>query len=366
MKSTNRIIALLITAAVLYFVYSYMLNIIGFILIAWVLSMMGMPIMRFFLEKLKFNKLKIGTSLSAILVMLIYIILFSLFFIIILPPVVNQIDKLTKLDYSKVFFPLQKPIEQFTTKLVDYNLINPEDLNSQRVKDFFFNMFDVKGLSNIFASFINVAGNVLIGVFSVAFITFFFLKESMMFNNIITSLVPEKYVEKTSSIIAEISFLLRRYFRGISMQIIILFIFVFTVLSLLGIEDALIIAFFAAIINVIPYIGPIIGASFGLFIVLTNNLGFDFYDIILTKMIIVLGTFAVMQSLDNYVLQPIIYSDKIKAHPLEIFIVILVGAKIYGILGMVLAIPTYIVFRAIARVFFSNYRAIQKITRESN
>ena len=149
------------------------------------------------------------------------------------------------------------------------------------------------------------------------------------------------------------------------MQMIILMIFIFIVLSIFGIKDALIIAFFAAIINVIPYIGPIIGASFGIFIVLTNNLGLDFYDVILTKMIIVFISFAVMQSLDNYVLQPIIYSDKIKAHPLEIFIVILLGAKIYGIVGMVLAIPTYIVFRAIAKVFFSNYRAIQKITQKN-
>ena len=365
MKSTNRIIAFLLTIGILYFVYTYMLEIIVYILIAWVLSMMGAPIMRFFLEKLKFNKIKIGGSLSAIIVMIIYLIVFALFFIIILPPVVHQIDNLTHLDYSKVFTPFEEPIKQFTDKMVNLGLINPEDLNSERVKKVFNDMFDLKGLSNTFSSLINIAGNAMIGIFSVAFITFFFLRESTMFSSIITSLVPERFIEKTMSIIEEISFLLRRYFGGIAMQVVILLIFVFTVLSVFSIKDALIIAFFAAIINVIPYIGPLIGASFGIFIVLTNNLGLDFYDVILTKIIIVIGTFAIMQALDNYVLQPIIYSDKIKAHPLEIFIVILLGAKIYGIVGMVLAIPTYIVFRAIAKVFFSNYRAIQKITQKT-
>jgi len=362
MKSTNKIIAALISIGLLYFVYAYMLNIIGYILIAWILSMMGAPIMNFLLKKLRLEKFKFGASLSAIIVIVVYLVVFSLFFIIILPPVVNQIDKLAHLDYSEVFVPLQKPIDQLINKLVDLKLINPEDINSQRVKDFFFSMFNVKGISKVFSSLISVAGDLMIGIFSVGFITFFFLKEKTMFSEIITSFVPEKYITQTNSIISEISFLLRRYFGGIAMQVIILMIYVFIVLSIFGIEKALIIAFFAAIINVIPYIGPMIGATFGLFIVLTNNLGLDFYDVILSKMLIVVITFATMQALDNYILQPIIYSDKIKAHPLEIFIVILVGAKIYGIVGMVLAIPAYIVFRAIAKVFFINYRAIQKIT----
>ena len=142
-------------------------------------------------------------------------------------------------------------------------------------------------------------------------------------------------------------------------------IFVFTALSIFSIKDALIIAFFAAIINVIPYIGPLIGATFGIFIVLTNNLGLDFYEVILNKILLVVVVFALMQMLDNYILQPMIYSDKIKAHPLEIFIVILLGANVYGIVGMVLAIPTYIVLRAIAKVFFSNYRAIEVLTKKT-
>ena len=71
-----------------------------------------------------------------------------------------------------------------------------------------------------------------------------------------------------------------------------------------------------------------------------------------------------MQTLDNYIIQPLIYSDKIRAHPLEIFVVILAGAKVYGMIGMVLAIPVFIILRAIAKVFFSHIRAVQKIISE--
>ena len=362
MKNTNRILALLLGAGILYFVYKYMLNILGYILIAWVLSMMGKPVMNFFLEKLKLKRLKSGATISALLVMLIYFIIFFLFFVIILPPVINQLDILAHLDYEKVFEPLQEPLTSLQNKLIDLGLLNPEDISRQNIKTVFLKFFNLEGLSTAFSSLINFASNILVGIFSVAFITFFFLKDSDMFSNIITSLVPEKHTEKTLLALEETSKLLRRYFAGIALQIIILMSFVFILLTILGIKDALIIAFFAAIINVIPYIGPLIGAVFGIFIVLTNNLGMDFYDVIVIKLVKVVATFIIMQMLDNYILQPMIYSDKIKAHPLEIFIVILVGANIYGILGMVLAIPVFIVLRAIAKVFFSNFRVVKKIT----
>jgi predicted PurR-regulated permease PerM len=145
---------------------------------------------------------------------------------------------------------------------------------------------------------------------------------------------------------------------------IILFLFVYIVLSLFRIRDALIIAFFAAFLNLIPYIGPLIGAAFGILIVFTNHMGFDFYHVILNKIIIVGATFIVMQTIDNYIIQPMIYSEKIRAHPLEIFVVVLIGAKVYGILGMVLAIPFFVILRAIAGVFFSHYRLVQKLTKK--
>ena len=108
--------------------------------------------------------------------------------------------------------------------------------------------------------------------------------------------------------------------------------------------------------------GPIIGASFGVFIVISSNLGLPFYDEMLPLLLTVVGVFASMQLLDNFLLQPFIFSNSIKAHPLEIFIIILVGAKLGGILGMVLAIPVYTVLRVIARIFLSEFKLVQKIT----
>ena len=70
----------------------------------------------------------------------------------------------------------------------------------------------------------------------------------------------------------------------------------------------------------------------------------------------------VFQMLDNFLLQPNIFSKSVKAHPLEIFIVVLMGAKIGGVAGMVLAIPAYTVLRVLLKVFFSEFEVVKRLT----
>src|SRR5690606_14562426 len=112
----------------------------------------------------------------------------------------------------------------------------------------------------------------------------------------------------------------------------------------------------------IPYVGPIIGATFGVFVTISSNLEMDFYTQLLPLLVKVIGVFLFMQMTDNFILQPFIFSNSVLAHPLEIFLVILMGAKINGIMGMVLAIPAYTVIRLLARVFLSEFKIVQKLT----
>jgi predicted PurR-regulated permease PerM len=150
------------------------------------------------------------------------------------------------------------------------------------------------------------------------------------------------------------------------MQVTAISIFVSIALSVLGVKNALLIGFFAALINVIPYLGPIIGAAFAVIITISSNLDLDFYTQMLPLLSKVVIVFAAMQMLDNFLLQPWIFSNSVLAHPLEIFIVILMGAQINGIVGMVLAIPVYTVLRVIARSFLSEFKIVQKITGSLN
>lgn len=189
------------------------------------------------------------------------------------------------------------------------------------------------------------------------------MKEQGLFTKIVKSIVPNEYEDQSVHAIDESAKLLIRYFIGIAVQIIFITLYVSTALSFLGFQNALLIAFFAALMNVIPYVGPLLGASFGLIIIISANLDVSFYEILLPKMLKLIGVFASMQLMDNFILQPNIFSKSVKAHPLEIFIVVLIGAKLGGVVGMIIAIPAYTVLRVLAKVFLSEFKVVQRITQ---
>ena len=149
----------------------------------------------------------------------------------------------------------------------------------------------------------------MIDIFSIIFITFFFLKEQGLFVSFLLAIVPAEYENQVKSAVEDSSRMLTRYFGGVVAQIFVITVVVSIGLTIFGIENALLIAFFAALINVIPYVGPIIGATFGVFVVLTSNLDpTQFYSVTLPLILKVVAVFGAMQMLDNFLLQPFIFS----------------------------------------------------------
>jgi len=126
---------------------------------------------------------------------------------------------------------------------------------------------------------------------------------------------------------------------------------------------ALLIGLIVGILNLIPYIGPWIGAAIGLLLYITANIQLDFNAEIVPMVVKVLAVIGVVKLVDDSVLQPFIYSKSVKAHPLEIFLVIIVAGHMYGVLGMMLAIPGYTVLRVILKEFLYQYKFIQQLTQ---
>lgn len=338
-------------------------NIVAYVLVAWALSMIGQPLMDFFLKKLKFEKLKIGNSLAAIFTLTIFFLATWLLLSMFIPLVIKQAAQIANADLDSITAALQQPIDSLNAWFAEHGLNETIKSPADQLRDGLFGTFNPAKVANFFSTLIATAGGLLIDVFSIVFITFFFLKEQGLFVNLLLSITPNEYEDQVQHAIEDSSKMLTRYFGGIVAQIFIITFFVSIGLSIFGIQNALLIAFFAALINVIPYVGPIIGATFGVFVVLTSNLDpTQFYSITLPLILKVVSVFAAMQLLDNFVLQPFIFSNSVLAHPLEIFIVILMGATVNGILGMVLAIPTYTVCRVLAKVFFSEFKIVQKLT----
>lgn len=351
-------LGILLVALIVYF-FS---NIVTYVLIAWVLSLVGQPLMDVFEKKIRFKKFHLGRVMSAILTIVVFLLIFAFLIGTFVPLVVEQARNLGEVEYQNIGQALAEPLEQLNSWLYRMGLASPENSANDQFQSALKNYFNPEALGNLFSSLLGIAGELLFAIFSIIFITFFFLKEHGIFENFLVGVTPTGYEKQVISTINSITHLLTRYFGGILIQITCITIFLFAALSIFGIKNALLIAFFAALINVVPYLGPIIGAAFAVFISISSNLDLDFYTMMMPMILKVLGVFAAMQMLDNFLLQPYIFSTSVRAHPLEIFIVILMGAQIDGITGMILAIPAYTVLRVIGKVFLSEFKVVKKLT----
>ena len=361
------IIALLLIGLVSYF-FS---EIVAYILIAWVISLIMEPVTNVFLDRMNFRKKKWGPAVSALLTMIILIAAITLLFFILVPPIISQASNLANVDFQEVIQKLDVPIQRLNERLSDLGIPINEGRGLENIADPLSKYFSIGQVGDIFSSFIGTAGTALFGLFAVLFILFFFIRDQNIFKDFLLALTPDEYEERVNRTINESTQLLTRYFGGILLQITIITIYVSAFLAIFGIQNALLIGFFAALINVIPYIGPLLGAIFGVFITVSANIDLPFFavngienQVTLLSLIIKLAiVFASMQLLDNLILQPFIFSNSVRAHPLEIFIVILVGGQLGGIIGMVLAIPTYTLIRVVARVFLSEFKIVQRMSR---
>ena len=363
MKFNSRWIVVIVTLLVLGSLVYYFSDIVIYVVISWVLAMLGQPVMNFFRTKLKFSKLKFGEILGSVLTLLIFTMLFIALFLVFVPLIIQQANNFAKLDYNQIYFSLEEPIRMLNERMIEWGLVTSEDsIGPDVFRDAFVQYFNISEIGNLFTSVFNFAGNFFIGLFSIFFITFFFLQDNTLFTDFILAIVPNKYEEQTKKVMKDITTLLRRYFIGILIQVTTITILVSISLGLLGIQNALLIGFFAAIINLIPYIGPLLGAIFGIILTISSNLDVEFYSVLLPMILKVAAVFACMQMIDNFILQPYIYGTSAKAHPLEIFIVILVAAKVGGVPGMIVAIPAYIVIRVVSRAFLYRFKIVQKLT----
>lgn len=255
-----------------------------------------------------------------------------------------NVEPLLPVDTNVVITPSDTPSEQLRKKMIEF--VSPSQIIT-------------RSLLYMFTFF----GNFLILITSVTFIAFFFLKDEKLFGRALKTLIPKNQKKEADTALSQVKRLLTRYFSGILLQITLITLYVTVLLSFLGIPNAFLIAFFAAIVNVIPYLGPIIGTCFGMLVIISSNLEMSFYLVTLPMILKVMGVFASMQILDGFVLQPYIFSNSVSAHPLEIFIVVVVGAKLGGITGMVVAIPAYTIIRVIASVFLKEFQLVQRLTK---
>jgi len=342
----------------------YFSSIFIYLGVAVVLSLIGRPIVRL-LSKVKIRGNELPDTLKALITLLgLFTLLFSIlsFFV---PLVVDISGQVSGIRVESLRENLQEPLASAKDLNTQYNFIEvPEGSTlEEELLAQFQRVIEEINVSNILSGVLGFGANFLIGLFSTTFITFYFLKERKLVHDMVMALTPDAYMERVSKVLENVKKLLTRYFVGVVLEILLVGGLVSLGLGILGVKDALFIGYFAGIFNVIPYVGPIIGGSMTATMTLLNSLQMNFYQETLPLMGQALAIFLLVQLIDNFIFQPLIYSSSVKAHPLEVFIVILMAASLGGPVGMILAIPAYTFLRVIAKEFFNQIKVVQSITR---
>lgn len=340
-------------------------NVLIYILIAVVVSLIGHPIMRLF-RKIHIKKFHIPDWISALLTLLIIVALLALVIAVLIPMVVNIVNDASAASDSTISSTSwidginQWLIGIFPNLGPDFNLVTT--LLSV-LKD----AVSFSGVTGFVGSVAGVVVDIVVGVFTVSFISFFFLKDETLFSRIICAMVPNRIEQTMNKTLDEIRQLLSRYFVGLVLEMLGVALLDFLgiwLIARLNVSYALGIAVMAGILNIIPYIGPIIGEVIGALLGMILKAGVAGVGLDVNVWIFGLIIIAIMlgvQLIDNFVFQPLIYSTSIKAHPLEIFIVFLMAGHVGGITGMLVAIPAYTVIRVVAVRFFYRFKIIQRL-----
>lgn len=358
-----RYIIIAATLAILACLCWYFKNVLVYIIVAFVVSLIGQPVMRL-LRKVRIRGKSAPDGLLAILT--IVLILGTLILVVtqVIPVVTgivrdaavlnsvtadgNPLDRVN--DWIVGLFPGLGP---------DFNIIT---ILMDKLRE----VTNVSNVTSVISSVTSFVTSLVVGLFSVVFISFFFVRDETLFRKIVSALVPDRMEGNLAKSLGDIEGLLSRYFVGLLVEmtgVALLDFLGLWIIARLGFSNALGIAFIAGILNVIPYVGPLVGEVVGvvLAVILKYGTGVGLGVNIWIFALIVLAIMLTTQLVDNFVYQPLIYSTSIKASPLEIFIVILLAGHIGGVVGMLVAIPAYTVVRVIASRFFPDLKLVKRL-----
>jgi len=364
MKVTLRSILIFCGIALMIALAWFFRSIVVYVLVSGVLSIMGRPLVDLFC-KIRIKKWRFPRTLAALITLLIIWGVIVLFFVIFVPLVSKQINEFSTIDSSKIVELIHQPLNRIESVIKSLNKNLSDELSlwdyfNRKVSE----VLNINMIQNFMGSILGTLGNILVAIFSISFITFFFLKDQHLFFESILMWVPDKYTDNFSRALNSIKKLLTRYFIGVVIQCTCIMILVDIGMTIVGIDfqQALVMGLILGILNVIPYVGPWIGLFIALIMGIASHINMDFQTVLVPLILYMILVEAIVHLIDNVVFQPVIFSNSVRAHPLEIFIVVLAAGFAAGVPGMILGIPTYTVLRVFAREFFYNFKPIQRIT----
>jgi predicted PurR-regulated permease PerM len=175
---------------------------------------------------------------------------------------------------------------------------------------------------NIFSNIVSI---VLIPIY-----TFYFLKDTQFFRRKVLKSIPKGIRDQVINISRDIDNLLSRFIRGQLIIAMIVGVLSIIALVVLKVQFAFLIGTIAGVTNIIPYFGPIIGAIPAIIVALLDEP---------MKAIWVIIAFFIIQQTESAILSPKIVGESVGLHPVFVILVLLIGGELFGVIGLIFAIP---------------------------
>jgi len=198
------------------------------------------------------------------------------------------------------------------------------------------------------------AASVVTSLILIPFIVFFLLKDGREFKKAFVTLVPNRYFEFTLYLLYKLDTQVGNYLRGQFIDATIIGFLAFFALWFIGIKYYFLIGVFTGFANLIPYFGPITGAMLATFLSILQTGGFE-------MALYVILAFTVIKLVDDALVQPVVVARSVDMNPLTVLLAILVGGKLFGILGMLLSVPVAGFIKVVVRESIINYRKYRAI-----
>lgn len=319
------------------------------------------------INRIKIFKKNVPMGFCSILVIIIFILVLLLALLFFVPALVNEVKLFKDFDYDSLVEYFSTLFNNIQIFLYNNNLIDSVDSLVEIIIEKANKVLNFKSISTVIGNVVSSTGSFFLGLFAVFFIAFFFIKDDIKIENLFKFFFSEKYSGRVTQVMNKINNLLSRYFVGLLIKTFIMIIILYAAFAIFGIKGALLMAFIGGITNIIPYFGPFIGGAIICLFGTINCISIELYTGILPMIIKVCAILIGANVIDNWFLGPYIYSQSIKVHPVEVFIVTILGGSIGGIAGMVLGIPVYTILRVtVMEIYNSIFKKSDDIINPGN
>ena len=325
-----------------------------YFLAAVALSFIGKPVVSLVAQR-NIARRPLGHNLGAATALVLMALMSTGIVMLFAPLVQEQIAALSRIDAAQLTRHWTQALAMVDAWTRGIDLSGEGLANSAYLAEQALELIRIDDAGSVFSGIVSSIGNVFVTTFSVFFMAFFLMREPNLFKDLVLGLTPEAKKAAMTRILEKSGHLLTRYFGGLVIQVSIVTGVVGLGLTLLGIPHGWLLGLLAGLFNLIPYMGPILGFGSGVLVMISSGVAWDDFGW-------ALAAYLAAQGVDNVFTQPVIFAKRVFAHPLEIFVVISVAGSVAGAGGMVLAIPTYTLFRIVAKEFLQEFQWAQALT----